>query len=133
VHLNEKAITNMSRLFDVQKNCHVKFDSKRDNCFHAIKPNGEVPLFKPSQSGLCHHDCRDRAITMLNTEEENKSRYSKRQHAEAKTARNGQNAMGNCSTSDFRGIMRAGMVDNCPMAADAVDNAEDILVLTCPR
>ena len=120
-------IANILSLHRVTKHCRVRYDSSEENAsFHVTRPDGTIRSFIPSTSGLHYCDTGTTGTTLVNTVEENRSRYTRRAYNDAARARRLQDTIGRPSTRDYIKIVEGGMLMNCPVTREHVTNAEDI-------
>ena len=73
--MHEDAITNILSLSRVAAKHRATFDSGTDNIFKVHTPNGIIQ-FHQSASGLYYCNLKDINISLVNTVEENKEKYS---------------------------------------------------------
>jgi hypothetical protein len=64
---------------------------------------------------------------LVNTVEENKSKYTERDHQRALVTRRLQNTIGHKSTADLLHIVKENLLKNCPITTDDIMAAEDML------
>ena len=84
--------------------------------------------FEQAKSGLFYMDAEQNSGTVLvNTVEENKSKYTKRDYQRALAARRLQNTIGHKSTRDFLHIVKENLLKNCPITTEDIMATEDIL------
>ena len=62
----------------------------------------------------------------MNTVQENKEKYSKRWVERAEVAKRTYGLVGNLSTSDFKNMAKAGMIQNCPVTTEDIEIANHI-------
>jgi hypothetical protein len=121
------AIANILSFARVRDMHRVTYDPDRD--VFTIHTDTRQIHFKRSDKGLYYHDCRvnHREITLLQTVDENKEGYTERELAGAKRARKAYNLMGRPSEKDFRGMVRANLIPNCPVTTKDISVAHKIL------
>ena len=73
--------------------------------------NDVIVKFCKSPQGLYYHDTRVRQLTMLNTVENNKLSYSKRELADADKARNMFGMVGYPSVQDYENMVKFNLLD----------------------
>jgi hypothetical protein len=109
----------------VKERYPVKYDSNHGNQFVVVQPHKKV-IFKQSPSGLYYHDIADRAIVMVNTVKENREGYTQREYDDAKEARRALALVGYPSPKDFKNMVRANMIRNCPVTPSSISAAHKI-------
>ncbi len=126
VWFSKKAITNCLSLRNVKKKgFHVSYDSKSQDKFVARKGN-TVMSFTPHPNGLYHLDMTVNEVAFVATVEENEKEWSPRQVARAKKARALYQSIGTPSIRDFKAIVQANMIKNCPVTVADINIAEKI-------
>ena len=73
----EHGIADILALKNVKKRYRVTYDSQNGNDFVVHKDDGEPRRFKESKHGLYYMDIAVQGVTLVNTNKENKSRYTK--------------------------------------------------------
>ena len=127
VWFDERAVTNILSLYNVKQHGYrVFYDSNLEDAFIVEKPNGDIFKFTPSPDGLYYLDTRTQGINMLNTVEDNKIQYSKRDLKRASEARSTYRKICTPSVSDFKQMIRVGGINNCPVTLKDVHIAEDV-------
>jgi hypothetical protein len=101
VWYHKDAITNILCLRNVKCKYRVTYDSSKDNIFKVHKAD-EIVCFNESPQGLFYHDTTKRALTLLNTVEENIMKYSDRQYRRAVAARELYSKIGCPSIKDYK-------------------------------
>ncbi len=66
------------------------------------------------------------ALSFVQTVRGNMEGFTKREVEEARKAREAQAMLGHPTDRDFLGMVRGGMISNCPVTANAVHNAHQI-------
>jgi hypothetical protein len=132
VWYNPKGIANILSLARVKEHGYrVTFDSSEGNAFHLHKNDGTVRVFKQSPKGLYYMDTKDTKdnhdeIIMVNTVEDNSTKYSQRDYSKAKMARKIQHIIGRPSTKTFLSIVDRNLLPNCPVTRADIIAAERI-------
>ena len=90
------------------------------------KTNGTKVQFNPSDDGLYFYDTRSHGINILNTIEDNKSKYSERQIKRADEARATYYKIGLPLVRDNKILIRFSLINNCPVTIKDVKISEDI-------
>jgi len=106
----------------------VTFDSvTEEQGFVVHKENGSKQVFKPSKEGLYYSDvAHDVGAILFHTVDSNKSKYSIRQHSNAKKAHALQDLLGRPSTQDFIKYVEGNMIPNCNITRHDILKVEDI-------
>ena len=126
VWFNERAITNITSLNNVEEKFRVTYKSDRDSTFTVHKPNRVNIEFGMHCDGLQYHDTVNRQVTMVQTVTENEKGYSKRQLTDMKTARDLYAKVGYPSIKDFANMIKKNMIMNCPVTIEDVMRSEEI-------
>jgi len=112
------------------KQYHVTYDSLANGGSFVVhressgKPN---MLFRCHLSGLHYFDPRDeKSFSFVNTVEENKQAFTKRQVQRAEVAKVLYSKLAFPSWRDYKWIVRANMIKNCPVTLDDINSAEKI-------
>ena len=125
---NPKGIANLLSLSQVEKKHRVTYDSAASKAFVVHKSDGSERQFEQAKSGLFYMDAEQNSGTVLvNTVEENKSKYTKRDYQRALAARRLQNTIGYKSTKDFLHIVKENLLKNGSVTKEDSMAAEDIL------
>ena len=132
VWVHDDAITNIVSLKNIKKKFKVTFNSELDAGFMVHTPNG-VLIFKEHPSGLYYcsleefHDAMSpNAVQLIQTVEDNKSRYTQRQYDRALAAYEAYTKIGCPSINDFRMMIKNGLINNCPITIEDINIAQDI-------
>ena len=148
VWYDKDAMTNILSLNTLKKLFHVTYDSKADDSFTIQLPDGNVIKFSPGKSGLyaftpaqfafytqmvdssTHRNREvprnDVDVTMIQTVEENKKYYTKRQLDDANKARELYHILGAPSTPAFKSMIRMNQIKDCPVTIDHINIADKI-------
>ncbi len=129
VWYHPSGIANILSLSNVKKMYRVTFDSDQENQFIVHKPDGELWVFKESQSGLYYLEVEvidQSGTTLVNTVADNASRYTNQEYSRATLARSGQRRAGKPTMANFKRYIEANLLPNCPFTAQDVQNAEDM-------
>jgi hypothetical protein len=128
VWYNPKGIAKILSLSQVEKKHRVTYDSAASKAFVLHKSDGSERQFEQANSGLFYMDTEQTSNTVLvNTVEENKSKYTERDYQRALVARRLQNTIRHKSTADLLHIVKENLLKNCPVTTDDIMVAEDIL------
>ena len=105
----------------------VTYDSKGGNVYKLYKLNGTTANFVQSKPGLYYLDVQNHATVLVNTVDDNKTRYSNNAYSQALLlARKIQIVIGRPSTRDFICIVDNGMLPNSPINRTYIKAAKDI-------
>lgn len=85
--------------------------------------------FQRRQQGLYYKDLSAVQINMMNTVEELRNQYTKRQYDRAKVARKLYQTMGHPFLEDYKKLIQANAIKNCPVTVEDVNIAEKIFGL----
>jgi hypothetical protein len=112
----------------VKTKYHVTFDSDDAGAFVVTKPDETTFEFVESESGLYYLDTLSSptATVLVNTVEENKTRYTNADYLRALKARELQIKIGRPSTKDLIRIVMKNMLPNCTVTKADIMAAEDI-------
>jgi hypothetical protein len=132
VWFHPDAITNILSLKNVKSKFQVTYDSEGDGAFIVHKPDGVDVHFVAHADGLHYHDTNHRQLTMVSTVAQQSEGFSKKQIAQAKTARDFQTKVGHPSTQDLKSVIQLHLIANCPVTTEDVDRAETIFGPSLP-
>ena len=130
-------IVNILLLSRVKDKCRVTYDSTVDNVFHVHK-HDKILKFREATRHLYYFDTNARfedfdvevsdseGSVLINTVEENASRFSAYDFNKAQQARQLQCRIGRPSTAHFIHIMKNNQIPNCPVTVRDIQNAEYI-------
>jgi len=130
-----KAIANILSLHNVASRYRVVYDSAQGNKFIVTKEDGTKKVFNQSKHGLYYLDSASTArsestestgAVLVNTVDENKSRYTNAEVDRAKEARALQTKIGRPNTRDFIKIVNNNLLPRCPVTKRDIMAAEDI-------
>jgi hypothetical protein len=108
----------------------ITYDSEGENKFIMHRPDGSQREFIESDKGLFYSVMTGSSGTgtaLVNTVADNKSKYTQRDYKRALLARKIQNVLGRPSTRRFIEVVNGNLLKNCPINADDIRAAEDIL------
>ena len=136
VWYNPKGIANILSMAVVEKSFRVTYDSGNDMGFTVEKKDGSCRTFRRSRRGLFYLDTAEKKdekgtgknVAFVNTVEQNKLNYTKRDYSRAEAARKLQNVIGRPGLRHFVDIVDGDhpAIDNCPIIREDIDAAEDI-------
>lgn len=125
VWYHPNGIANIHSLARAKERGHkVTYDSEDGNCFKVIKPDGTVRVFSQSERGLYYMSTKD--VALVNTVEDNRSRYNNRDYSRAVYARKLQSIIGRPNTRRCMSIVERNLLPNCPITRQDIAAAEDI-------
>jgi hypothetical protein len=125
------AIANILSLHNVSHRYWVEFNSAEGNQFVVTKDDGSVRVFQVSANGLYYYDVKAAAMdndaaVLVNTVNQNKTRYTNAEVTKAEFARALQRKLGHVSRAEFIRIVTNNMLPNCPVTKRDIMAAEDI-------
>lgn len=119
------AMSNILSVKNVKKQFRITYDSEGKDRFTVHKDNRQIH-FDCSNNGLYFHDFNNRNITLVNTIEEKKEGFSKRQVEQAKLAKKLYHTMGLPSMQDYQTLIKNNMLHNNPISIEDINNAKEI-------
>jgi hypothetical protein len=126
VWYHPNGIAKILSLARVKDKHRVTFDSAGDNKFVVHKTGGTTQSFLKSRRGLYFMNTATTSTTLVNTVDNNKTRYTNRNYSQALLARKFQNIIGRPSTRSYLHIVENNLLPNCPVTRDNILAAEDI-------
>ncbi len=126
VWYHPNGIANILSLARVKEKYRVTFDSNGENQFVVRKDDGTTRCFKQSRRGLYYLETGKTSTVLVNTVDDNKSRYTNRDYLKATLARKLQNIIGRPSTRTYLHIIDNNLMPNCPITRADILAAEDI-------
>jgi hypothetical protein len=131
VWYNPTGIANILSLAKAkERGYRVTFDSAEGNAFHLHKDDGTVRVFQQSPKGLYYLDTKTGhdhdEMSLINTVEDNGTKYSQRDYSKAELARKIQKIIGRPSTKTFLSIVDKNLLANCPVTRADIIAAEAI-------
>jgi hypothetical protein len=118
-------VTNILAIKQVAEKHRITYDSNKERACSVHYPHGIVKD-RETENGLHVQESSKLEVNMLQPVDENKKFYTKRQIAEAKTARDFYAKMGTPSIKDYKLMMNSNMLRNCPITTESIDWAETI-------
>jgi hypothetical protein len=108
----------------------VSYDSRRNGgCFVIHTDQGNI-IVKNNSKGMPYLDVRDVeaevALSFIQTVRGNMEGYMQREVEDARATRKAQAMLGHPTDRDFLGMVRSGMILNCPVTPSAEQNANRI-------
>ena len=122
VWYHPSGIANILSLSRAIKIFMITYDSANGNEFRMHKENGEDRLFHQSENGLYFwnaHTFNQEEVVLINTVENNSSRYSNRDYSQSKIARKLQRTIGRPSYKEYQTIVNNKRLKNCPLMVDS--------------
>lgn len=130
VWYHESAIANILSLNRVQKKFRVTYDSQSGDCFKVHQSNGTIRVFHPTEKGLYASqllaDHGDGDVIMVNTVDENKKSFTKREIRRAEAARRLQITIGRPTDKQLNDILDQNHLYGCDVRSQDVNNARKI-------
>jgi Reverse transcriptase (RNA-dependent DNA polymerase) len=128
------SIANILSLRNVTRRYRVVYDSHNGNQFVVTKEDGTKKIFVMSDLGLYYLDAaaslkarsESVATVLVNTVDQNKTKYTNAEVDRAQQARALQTKIGRPSTRDFIKIVTNNLLPNCPVTKRDIMIAEDI-------
>ena len=124
----QDGIANILSLSQVKEKFRVTYDSAADNAFHVHKPD-KILIFKEATRRLYYYDTADRnkeSTVLIQTVDENKSKFTTYDYSRAKLARKIQRRNGRPGTAHYICIIQNKGIPNCPITVQDIKNAEII-------
>jgi hypothetical protein len=123
-------IANILSLSRVCRDFPVTFDSTNGKTFKMKRKDGSYREFIQADSGLFYSIMDEKepeqGTALINTVDDNKSKYSKHDYMQAVLARKIQATIGRPSTADFIRIVDDRLLPNCPITKEDIMAAEHI-------
>ena len=127
VWYHPNGIANILSLTRVKEHgCKVTYDSDNGNCFRVVKPDGSIRVFSQSERGLFYMPTDTDSVALVNTVDDNRSRYNNRDYSRAEFARKLQSIIGRPNTRRYMAIVDRNLLPNCPINRGDIAAAEDI-------
>ena len=126
VWYNDKAIANVISMSNAEKKGKYQITYDKNVGFTMKNLiNGNINVFKKDATGL-YITPKKTELSMLNTVEENKKLYTKRQVARAEEARKLYQVIGYPSLRDYKHIIQTNQIKNCPVTIEDINISEKI-------
>ena len=139
VWFSDKYMPNVLSLGLLKEIYRVSYDSeKNDRAFLVHRPDRSIMRFEyfpgASGSGGLHllQMKSNKEVGLVNTVQENMNQFSKRQIRNAKVAQELVAKVGYPSDKDLKSILKLGLLHNCPVSPNDLDNAVSIYGLSIP-
>ena len=127
IWLDQHGIANIVSLYQLKEQHHIVYDSGTNNEFVLTDADGNVMRFSELGDRLYYYDTNDCiGIALISTVKHNKSSYTDTDYHRALAARELQIKIGRPSTKDFKNIIVANLLPNCPVTRQDINVAEDI-------
>ena len=116
IWLDQHGIANIVSLHQAKEQHHIVYDSVTNNEFMLTDADGNVIRFSESGKGLYYYDTNDRiGVALISTVKYNRSSYTDTDYHHALAVHELQIKIGRPSTKDFKNIIAANLLPNCPM------------------
>jgi hypothetical protein len=127
VWFSKYAITNIIALSNLIKQYRVTYDSN-DQTFVVHRETSNLPdmEFKMHSSGLHYYEPEKNDFTFVNTVDDNKKAFTKRQLKGAELARTLYATLGYPSVKDFKWVIQSNQIKDCPVTVQDVVTAHQI-------
>jgi hypothetical protein len=121
------ALTNIIALSNLIKQYRVTYDSQ-DEMFvvHRLTNNLPNMEFKMHSSGLHYYEPTHNDFTFVNTADDNKKAFSKRQLKGAELARTRYATLGYPLVKDFKWVIQSNQIKDCPVTVQDIVTAHQI-------
>ncbi len=141
VYYHPRVTANVLSFFNISRRFKsVKYDNEIKDAFRITRDDGSVMEFKPSDSGLYYYDFeesrrrqkqkqeqdKENRVMVINTTEEMKRNFTKREIEAAADARRMYVIMGRPGRKIFETMLRKGMIMNNPVTTQDYKNALSI-------
>jgi hypothetical protein len=127
VWFSKFALTNIIALSNLIKQYRVTYDS-RDEIFvvHRLTDNLPNMEFKMHSSGLHYYEPNHKDLTFVNTVDDDKKVFSKRQLKGAELAGTLYATLGYPSVKDFKWVIQSNQIKGCPVTVQDIVTAHQI-------
>ena len=139
VWFDQDAIANMFSFANMKKKYQITYDSNKEDAFK-VHMNGKILEFKVTPQGLCHCSTgkdylekikkakqkKQETSNMMDTVQENRKNYTQHQFEHAKSACKLCHNVGTPAVKNFKSLLKANMIKNCPVTIEDVNIAEKI-------
>jgi hypothetical protein len=126
VWFDKRAITNILSLANVSKQYRVTYDSGNSKGFIVHRDEAGLPdmHFRLHESGLHVYDPKLEQLSFLNTVQDNKEGFTKRQLEGAETARQLYAKLAFPSIKDFEWAVVSNQIQDCPVTKSDIETAQ---------
>ena len=128
--LNEGGVATVVPLKVLEKIWPMTYDTKRHGGKFVLKTDQGDIIVKNNDKGMPYLDLRELeaevALSFIQTVRGNMEGFTKREVEEAQKARDVQAMVGHPTDREFLGMVRSGMISNCPVTPAAVINSNRI-------
>ena len=139
VWFDQDAIVNIFSFANMKKKYQITYDSDKEDAFK-VHMNGKILEFKATPQGLCRCSTgksylekikkakqkKQETSNMMDTVQENRKNYTQCQFEHAKLARKLHHNVGTPTVKNFKSLLKANMIKNCPVTIEDVNIAEKI-------
>ena len=134
VWYDEGAIANIFSIQDLKKQHHITYDSEIEDAFLVHKEDKEPVKFKCTSQGIyaytipvCHEENMELAEShLVDTVKENRKGYTQAQFDRAVKARSLYHELGAPTLENYKGFIKMGGVQNCPIRIEDINIAQNI-------
>jgi len=129
VWCHDKAITNIISFSNAKRSGKYTITYDENQGFTMRnKQNGNTTIFRPDASGLFTAPLPkpNKTLALVNTVEENKKLYTKRQVERAEAARRLYEVIGYPSVRDYKIVVQTNQIKDCPVTIDDIKISEKI-------
>ena len=128
VWYNKGSLANILSLAAVRKICRVTMDTMTEAAIIVHKHNGDKMKFTESANGLYYYDVKSSSTkssnySFVNSVNENKSLYTRRQLKDADLAKRVYELVGRPAHATFTKMIRENQLQNCPITVDDANRA----------
>jgi hypothetical protein len=128
--LNEGGVATVVPLKVLEKIWPITYDSRRHGGKFVLKTDQGDIIVKNNNKGMPYLDLRELeaevALSFIQTVRGNMEGYTKREVEEARQTRDVQAMVGHPTDREFLGMIRSGMISNCPVTPTVVTNYVEI-------
>ena len=124
-----KGTTNILSLNTLKNHHHVTYDSKDQDGGFKVHTSQGIIEFMPCKSGLHYLDLKDKnevGLALVTKVRENFEGYIKKQVEGAIKACCLQAKPGHLSSKDFKAMVHANLIANCPVTTENISHAHEL-------
>ena len=134
VWYDEEAIANIFSIKDLKMQHHITYDSEVEDAFFVHKEDKEPVKFKCTSQGIYAYTipvCREENMELaeshlVDTVKENRKGYTQAQFDRAVKARSLYHELGAPTLENYKGFIKMGGVQNCPIRIEDIKIAQNI-------
>ena len=135
VWFDGRAIANIFAMQDLKQQHHITYDSEDEVAFLVHKEGKDPVKFKCTSQGIYAYtipDCHERKIEtaeshLVDTVKENRKGYTQAQYDRAVKARSLYHELGAPTLDNYKGLIKMGGVQNCPIRIEDINIAQNII------